>query len=159
MERSDRSTDWPAAQIGYRLSMTLTELLLEARRSLVRVNPEQLATLMQRNEVVVLDTRTPTDRAMYGCIPGSIHTPRTVLEWRVALDAPLRIPEVMNHDQCLVVVCNEGFSSSLAAVSLQTLGFHRATDLVGGVLAWSENGLPLEPPRNDELGVQEDLEP
>jgi rhodanese-related sulfurtransferase len=96
---------------------TLTALLECARRDLTRLTPTALARHLDEGDAVVLDTRTPTDRATYGCIPGSIHTPRTVLEWRVALDAPLRIPQITNHDQLLVVVCNEGFSSSLAAKS------------------------------------------
>jgi rhodanese-related sulfurtransferase len=136
--------------------VTLDELVDASRQQLVRVDPFQLAELMAANEVVVLDTRTPTDRATYGCIPGSIHTPRTVLEWRVALDAPLRIPEVTNHDQLLIVVCNEGFSSSLAAVSLQTLGFRRATDLIGGVIAWRDAQLPIVAPLHDEVGIRAD---
>jgi rhodanese-related sulfurtransferase len=137
-------------------SMSLTEMLDEARRHLTRLTPTELAQRMERDAVVVLDTRTPTDRATYGCIPGSVHTPRTVLEWRVALDAPLRIPQITGHDQLLVVVCNEGFSSSLAAVSLQALGFARATDLVGGVLGWSAAGLPVVAPEGDERGIQHD---
>lgn len=136
--------------------MTLAELLEQCRARLARLEPQELARLLDAGEVVVLDTRTPTDRSLYGCIPGSVHTPRTVLEWRVALDAPLRIPEVHSHDQRLVVVCNQGFSSSLAAVSLQTLGFSRATDLAGGVLGWRDAGLPLVDPDGDEIGVRTD---
>ena len=134
----------------------LDELLAAARTQLLRLEPQQLFDLMATAGVVVLDTRTPTDRTAYGCIPGSIHTPRTGLEWRVALDAPLRRAEVTDLDQLLVVVCNEGFSSSLAAVSLQTLGFHRATDLVGGVMAWADAKLPLVPPQGDEIGLRND---
>jgi rhodanese-related sulfurtransferase len=136
--------------------MMLCEILESARKQLVRLAPACLFTLIGTQQVVVLDTRTPTDRAMYGCIPGSVHTPRTVLEWRVALDAPLRIPEVTHVDQLLVVVCNEGFSSSLAAVSLQSLGFHRATDLIGGVTGWAQAGLPLIAPQSDETGIRND---
>jgi rhodanese-related sulfurtransferase len=137
-------------------NLTLAELLESARRKLVRLGPPELAAFLETGNALVLDTRTPTDRATYGCIPGSIHTPRTVLEWRVAMDAPLRISQITNTDQLLVVVCNEGFSSSLAAVSLQSLGFHRATDLVGGVLGWGQAGLPLVPPHADEIGIQND---
>ena len=133
-------------------SMTLDELLAQARAALVRLTPKALKALA--SEALVLDTRTPTDRALYGCIPGSLHTPRTVLEWRVALDAPLRLPQISHHDQLLVVVCNEGYSSSLAAAGLQRLGFHRATDLIGGVLAWQAAGLPLVAPFKDETGIQ-----
>lgn len=138
-----------------RSAITLTELLAEARSELTRLTPMELIDALSAG-AIVLDTRTPTDRALYGCIPGSIHTPRTVLEWRVALDAPLRIPRITNHDQLIVVVCNEGFSSGLAAASLQRLGFHRATDLVGGVLAWKDAGLPIEEPAGDETGIRTD---
>jgi rhodanese-related sulfurtransferase len=135
--------------------MTLEQLLTYTRSQLHRLDPAEVAAALA-DGAVVLDTRTPTDRALYGCIAGSLHTPRTVLEWRVALDAPLRLPEIHDHDQQLIVVCNEGFSSSLAAISLQRLGFHRATDLIGGVLAWRDAGLPLVVPYDDETGIQSD---
>ncbi len=140
--------------------VTLDELLTETRKKLIRINAGQLCELMASSEtkdLVVLDTRTPTDRATYGCIPGSVHTPRTVLKWRVALDAPLRISAITNHDQLLVVVCNEGFSSSLAAATLQSLGFHRATDLVGGFMAWIDAAMPVVQPQNDETGVHNNV--
>ncbi len=138
--------------------MTLAELLELSRSTLCRVDAFELHRLMAAGETLVLDTRTPTDRATYGCIPGSFHVPRTVLEWRVAMDAPLRLAEVHSQDQHIVVVCNEGFSSSLAAVSLQNLGFYRATDLSGGVMGWIRAGLPTVPPSNDEIGVRHDSE-
>ena len=137
-------------------SLTLEQLLTKARSQLHRITPLELASAMQRHEAIALDTRTPSDRALYGGIPGSLHTPRTVLEWRVALDAPLKLPEITSHDQLLVVVCNEGFSSGLAAMTLQQLGFHRATDLIGGVMAWREAGLPLVDAVGDEIGIQTD---
>jgi rhodanese-related sulfurtransferase len=145
------------------MTMTLAELLAEARAGLKRLTPHELwAALTADNtdttdstrNVVVLDTRTPTDRALYGCIPGSFHTPRTVVEWRTAPDAPLRLSVIRGDDQLLVVVCSEGFSSSLAAATLQRLGFHRATDLIGGVLAWRDAGHPLEPAGSNEVGIQ-----
>jgi rhodanese-related sulfurtransferase len=136
---------------------TLSGLLAAARVGLIRLSPRELAAEMAADsQLVVLDTRTPSDRATYGCIPGSVHTPRTVLEWRVALDAPLRIPQITDHDQLLVVVCNEGFSSSLAAATLKNLGFWRATDLIGGVIAWCEAGLPMMAPTDDEIGIRDD---
>lgn len=136
--------------------MTLDELLEDARRTLDRVDAMTLAAMLRDGDAIVLDTRTPTDRAAYGCIQGALHTPRTVLEWRVALDAPLRRSEIHSLDQRLVVVCNEGFSSSLGARSLQRLGFQRATDLIGGVAAWAAAGLPLVEPLGDEVGIQAD---
>lgn len=133
-------------------STSLEHLLDAARAHLTRLTPRQLHDAT--SDAVILDTRTPTDRALYGCIPGSMHTPRTVLEWRVAMDAPLRLPVITSTDQLLVVVCNQGCSSSLAAVTLQQLGFHRATDLIGGVAAWAEEGLPLTAPDDDEVGIR-----
>jgi rhodanese-related sulfurtransferase len=138
---------------------SLSELLEEARAGLRRMTPKDLCDRLAQNDgTVVLDTRTPTDRAAYGCIPGSLHTPRTVLEWRVALDAPLRLPQISSHEQLLVVVCNEGFSSSLAARSLQALGFALATDLVGGVIGWRDAGFPVVAAAGDEIGIRHDAE-
>ena len=133
-------------------SSVLERTINAARAQLIRLTPHELQTVAEH--AVILDTRTPTDRALYGCIPGSWHTPRTVLEWRVALDAPVRLAAITTTDQLLVVVCNEGCSSSLAAAALQQLGFPRATDLIGGVEAWAKAGLPLVPPTNDEIGIQ-----
>ena len=69
------------------------------------------------------------------------------------MDAPLRLPQITNFDQLLVVVCNEGYSSSLAAATLQKLGFRRATDLIDGVIGWKAAGLPVIDALNDEIGV------
>ena len=132
---------------------TLSELLDDARSGLKRLSPLELS---QRADAIVLDTRTPTDRALYGCIPGALHVPRTVLEWRVAQDAPLRLGQITSTEQTLVVMCNEGFSSSLAAATLQSLGYENATDLVGGFLAWGDAGLPIERGTNDEIGIRPD---
>ena len=133
--------------------MTLEQLVANARKGLLRLTPLELRDAVDAG-ALILDVRTPTDRALFGCIPGSLHVPRTVLEWRVAPDAPLRSPEIQGPDQHLVVVCNEGFSSSLAAATLQQLGFLRATDLIGGVIGWAAAGLPLVPPHGDEIGIR-----
>ena len=131
--------------------LTIGDLVAEARTCLSRLTAAELAA---SSEALVLDTRTPTDRSLYGCIPGSVHTPRTVLEWRVAPDAPLRLRSIIGFDQLLVVVCNDGCSSSLAAANLHRLGFYRATDLVGGVSAWIDAGLATVCPEEDEIGVR-----
>jgi rhodanese-related sulfurtransferase len=147
------------------MTLTLAELLAEARAGLSRLTPLELSEKLEHDSetvrsgsrtVVVLDTRTPSDRALYGCIPGSIHTPRTVLEWRVAPDAPLRLPEIHGADQLLVVVCNEGFSSSIAAATLQRFGFINATDLIGGFMAWRDAGLSTIVAAADEVGLRHD---
>lgn len=131
--------------------LTIGDLVAEARACLRRLTAVELAA---STEALVLDTRTPTDRVLYGCIPGSVHTPRTVLEWRVAPDSPLRLRVIGGFDQLLVVVCNDGCSSSLAAANLHRLGFYRATDLVGGVSAWIDAGMATVCPEGDEIGVR-----
>ncbi len=125
---------------------TIHDLVAEARAQLVRVSPQALAVQLSADpDCVVLDTRTPTDRARFGAIAGSIHVPRTTLEWRVDPASGYSHPRIRTFEQSLVVLCNEGYSSSLAAASLQRLGFVNATDLIGGFAAWCDAGLPVEP--------------
>jgi rhodanese-related sulfurtransferase len=125
---------------------TVHDLVAEARAQLVRMTPHTLAARLRADpDCLVLDTRTPTDRARCGTIAGSIHLPRTTLEWRVDPSSGYSHPRIRHLEQSLVVLCNEGYSSSLAAVSLQRLGFGNATDLVGGFSAWRQAGLPVEP--------------
>jgi rhodanese-related sulfurtransferase len=127
--------------------VTIHDLVASARSRLVRLTAIDLLERMGANDVpVVLDTRTPTDRDQHGVIPGSIHTPRTVLEWMVDPASGYSHPAISGFEQQLVVVCNEGYSSSLAAATLQDLGFRRATDLVGGMAAWISAGFPIQPP-------------
>jgi rhodanese-related sulfurtransferase len=85
---------------------------------------------------LVVDIRPVAQRQADGELPGAIVIDRNVLEWRLDPRSPHRIPEVRDHDQEIVVVCNEGYASSLAAATLQQLGLHRATDLDGGYQAW-----------------------
>jgi len=91
---------------------------------------------------LLIDTRTDRQRARQGDLPGAIVIDRTVLEWRLDPTSPNRIPEATGHDIQVVVVCRQGYSSSLAAASLRQIGLHRATDLAGGVEAWLAAGLP-----------------
>ncbi len=92
---------------------------------------------------LLIDTRTDRQRARQGELPGAIVIDRTVLEWRLDPGSADRIPEVTGHDLQIVVVCRQGYSSSLAAASLRSVGLHRATDLEGGVEAWLASGLPM----------------
>ena len=85
---------------------------------------------------LVIDTRPVHQREADGELPGAVVLERNVLEWRLDPASPHRIPEVTGYDIEVIVVCNEGYSSSLAAESLQRLGFHRATDLDGGYQAY-----------------------
>jgi len=90
---------------------------------------------------VIVDLRSHDERARDGVIPGSVHVPRSVLEWRVDPDSGFSNPHVADHDRELILACREGYSSSLAAASLHELGYTRAADLVGGVQAWRDVGL------------------
>jgi rhodanese-related sulfurtransferase len=127
--------------------VTIHDLVHAARERLARVSPTELAlALATDTAVVVLDTRTPTDRDRTGVIPGSVHAPRTTLEWQCDPASGYSNAEITSFDQRLVVVCGGGYSSSLAAATLLDLGFKNATDLIGGMEAWIAAGLPLEPP-------------
>lgn len=117
---------------------TIADLLAEAQARIApRVRPDELAGAMARGALVV-DTRPADQRHRDGELPGAIVVDRNVLEWRLDPSSPDRLAEVGDgdHDREVVIVCNEGFSSSLAAATLRDLGLHRATDLVGGFTAW-----------------------
>ena len=115
-------------------------LLAEARADLVRLTPED-ALRAQAAGAVLVDIRPESDRRAEGGIPGAVVIERTVLEWRLDPACEARLP-LASYDLHVVVVCNEGYSSSLAAATLQELGVRRATDLVGGFRAWKAAGLP-----------------
>src|SRR5260370_41275438 len=121
---------------------TIDQVLEKARRRLVRVEPEQAAVELARGALLV-DTRTSAQRAEQGEIPGAIVIDRTVLEWRLDPTSPSRIDQAKDHEVRVIVVCAEGYSSSLAAASLQDIGLVTATDVIGGVQAWKAAGLPL----------------
>ncbi|HEU4812178.1 MAG TPA: rhodanese-like domain-containing protein [Nocardioides sp.] len=113
-------------------------LLAEARRGLDRVDPGALAAEVADGALVV-DIRPIEQRRRDGEIPGAVTIDRNVLEWRLDPTCPHHIPEVADADTRIVVVCNEGYGSSLAAATLRRLGLHRATDLSGGFQAWAED--------------------
>lgn len=91
----------------------------------------------------MIDMRTEAQRREQGDLPGVIVIDRTVLEWRLDPASDWRIPEATGYDLEIVVMCCQGYSSSLAAASLRALGLHRATDMIGGVEAWQSAGLPF----------------
>lgn len=133
---------------------TIHDVVHDARSRLDRITPDDLARrLMGPNPPTVVDTRTSTDRARFGVIPGSIHVPRTVVEWHLDPANGYRHPTVDSFDQPLVLVCNGGYSSSLAAASLLDLGFTDVTDLIGGVRAWVDAGLDVVDPDHSHLDV------
>ena len=115
---------------------SIDAVLAEARARLPhRVGAEELEVVMAAGALVV-DTRSETQRRRDGELPGAVVVERNVLEWRLDPASPHRIPEVDGYDRVIVVMCDEGYSSSLAAASLQELGLKNATDLAGGYQAW-----------------------
>jgi rhodanese-related sulfurtransferase len=121
---------------------TINELLAAARARLDRVGPDKAATLVAEGAVLV-DTRPQWQRDDEGSLPGALLIERNHLEWRLDPASDARIPEATDHDVRWIVVCSEGYSSSLAAASLQDLGLHNATDLDGGFRGWKAAGLPV----------------
>jgi rhodanese-related sulfurtransferase len=112
----------------------IDQLLAEAREGLDRVAPEDLAAELEAGALVV-DIRPAGNREAEGTLPGAVVIERIHLEWRLDPTSPDRI-EGATADRRVVIVCNEGYSSSLAAATLRRLGVARATDLVGGYRAW-----------------------
>lgn len=112
---------------------TIDEVLARVRASIGRVEPQDLATEMKRGALVV-DIRPPAVRSTEGEIPGALVVDRNVLEWRLAPSSPDRMADVQGRR--VVVVCNDGYASTLAAGSLRQVGVHEATDLAGGFRAW-----------------------
>jgi rhodanese-related sulfurtransferase len=109
---------------------------------LSRLTPQETLAAAKRGAIVV-DTRTETQRKAQGEIPGAQVIDRTVLEWRLDPASADHIPEAVDYDVEIVIICRQGYSSSLAAASLRSIGLWRATDMIGGAEAWIEAGLPL----------------
>jgi rhodanese-related sulfurtransferase len=115
---------------------SIDALLDEARARLPgRVTPEELGDVLAGGGLVV-DTRSEAQRRRDGDLPGAVVVDRNVLEWRLDPSSPHRLPDVTGYDQVVVVVCDEGYASSLAAAVLQDIGLVNATDLDGGYQAW-----------------------
>jgi rhodanese-related sulfurtransferase len=118
---------------------TLDDLLREARALIERLEPTEAWAATEQGALIV-DTRV--DRTA-GIVPGSLHVPLSVLQWRVAPDSAWRNPHVDGLDTRLILICDHGESSSLAAASLRQLGFTRVGDVAGGFEAWLAAGLPV----------------
>jgi rhodanese-related sulfurtransferase len=121
---------------------SIAEILQSARDRLDRVAPRE-ARAEQASGAVLVDIRPAGQRAADGEIPGSWVIERNHLEWRLDPTSDARIPQAVDHDVVWIVVCSEGYASSLAAASLQDLGLRNATDLDGGFRAWKAAGLPV----------------
>lgn len=103
------------------------------------------AALAMREGATLIDTRDGDLRSRDGRIPGSVHIPLSVLEWRVDPTSGHQSAALAGREDRLILICNEGYSSSLAAVRLHDLGFAKTTDVIGGFVAWAAAGLPVEP--------------
>jgi rhodanese-related sulfurtransferase len=120
---------------------TIDEALAEARTRLRRLTPHQASEAVRAGAVLV-DIRPAAQRAEEGEIPGALIIERNVLEWRFDPASDARLP-IARYDLHVIVVCSEGYTSSLAAAALQDLGVQHATDLAGGFRAWEAAGLPV----------------
>jgi rhodanese-related sulfurtransferase len=126
-------------------SYGIDEILSAARRRLDRVGPH-FAHRTQRRGAILVDIRPAAQRAEHGEIPGAVVIERNVLEWRLDPRSDARLSFAGRYDLPVIVLCQEGYTSSLAAAALQDLGLFRATDLEGGFAAWQDAGLPTLPP-------------
>lgn len=134
--------------------MTVHELLSEARTGLRRVGATELAETIcvpasgsgdEAPPMRIIDTRSRDNRAATGVIEGSEHIELSVLLWRIDPDSGFSEGTAAGFDERLVIVCADGYSSSLAAATLQKMGFGAATDLIGGMSGWIAQGLPVVP--------------
>jgi rhodanese-related sulfurtransferase len=132
----------PASAVGPPTSVE--QLLAQARALLQRLTPQQAHEAM-RADAVLVDIRSDAQRAADGMIPGARVVPRNVLEWRLDPACPHRDPELGRRDARIVLMCDEGYQSSLAAATVRSFGVAAATDVIGGFRAWRAAGLPVEP--------------
>jgi rhodanese-related sulfurtransferase len=123
---------------------SVEDLLLEARRGLDRLSPED-ALAATRDGAVLVDIRSESQRVSDGTIPTAVFVPRNVLEWRLDPSCEHRDPTLARRNHQVIVICHEGYQSSLAAAALRRLGLD-ATDVIGGFQDWKEAGLPVAAP-------------
>ena len=133
--------------------LTIDHVLAAARAGLRRLEPAEAADAA-RNGARLVDTRPQCQRQADGEIPGAIVIERNHLEWRLDPTSAGRIPEATDHDIAWIMLCDEGYSSSLAAASLQRLGLRNATDVIGGLQAWKAAGLPITTPAHQAHPTQ-----
>ncbi|MFF4252866.1 rhodanese-like domain-containing protein [Streptomyces sp. NPDC001663] len=125
------------------LPVGIDELLERVRAGYERIEPKEAYDAVRTGGALLVDIRYAALRERDGLIPGALVVERNELEWRLDPQGSHRAPEATSHDLRVVVICNEGYASSLAAASLHQLGLRRATDLVGGFQAWKASGLPV----------------
>ena len=121
---------------------TVEQLLAAARGQLARLSPREADAAM-RDGAKLVDIRSDRQRAADGTIPGAYFVPRNVLEWRLDPACAHRHAELARGDAALILICDEGYQSSLAAATVRRFGKRPVTDVVGGFRAWSAAGLPV----------------
>ncbi len=124
---------------------SIDEILAEARSRLARLTPQQAFAEFGAGATLI-DIRPAAQRAAAGEVPGSVVIERNHLEWRLDPASDARLPWVTGYGLRPIVICAEGYTSSLAAAALQNIGLARATDVAGGYLAWQQAGLPTSRP-------------
>ena len=125
-----------------RRTATIEELLERVRARIDRLEPAE-AERRRAAGALLIDTRPLEQRDRDGDVPGAVIVDRNVLEWRLDPASPYRLPEVTGYDLEVIVLCNQGYSSSLVADTLRSLGLSRAADVVGGFESWVACGLPV----------------
>jgi rhodanese-related sulfurtransferase len=138
--------------------VTIDEMLAAARARLARVTPDEAFADFCTGGTLI-DIRPAAQRAAQGEIPGSVVVERNHLEWRLDPASDARLPGVTGYDLRPIVICSEGYTSSLAATALQDLGLVRATDVVGGYRAWLAAGLPTARPEERTVVLAEGAAP
>jgi rhodanese-related sulfurtransferase len=131
---------------------SIDEILAAARARLSRITPAEAFAELSAGAVLI-DIRPAAQRAVAGEIPGSVVIERNHLEWRLDPESPARLPWVTGYALRPMVICSEGYTSSLAAAALQDLGLTRATDVAGGYQAWQEAGLPTARPDERTVAI------
>jgi rhodanese-related sulfurtransferase len=145
-DEQDSTTRQEAPMARYRAVKTVDELLARARAMLPhRLSPAE-ALRAQASGALLIDIRGDDQRRDNGLIPGAIVLPRNCLEWRCDPASDWRHPAITRRDLHIILVCDQGYQSSLAAATLQQLGLIHATDLDGGFTAWAAAGLPVITP-------------
>ncbi len=124
------------------MSLTVDDLLADARARIRRLDPHETAEAC-RQGAILIDIRPTVQRRWEGEVPGAVVVDRNVLEWRLDPASAHRLAQITGHDHEIIVMCSEGYASSLVAATLVDLGFASAADLDGGFQAWASAGLPV----------------
>ena len=123
-------------------AVSIDRMLAQARLRLQRLTSAQAHDALASGALLV-DIRPGWQRTREGEVPSALLVERNHLEWRFDPESPARLPQATGYDTQVIVLCSEGYASSLAADSLRRLGLHRATDVIGGFQAWAAQGLPV----------------